>query len=134
MTEGGMTRRAVITGLGAVSPLGVGADALINRWSAGETGIIDGDASCREHDVGRRHVFQLEFAFDVGDAHLFQPLDNEGGGFMHLVHQFGVLVQVTAPARDFGLHLGEAVLHGHGAVSCQAGIRRSTSSAKKLHP
>ena len=50
MTEGGTTRRAVITGLGAVSPLGVGADALINRWSAGETGIIDGDASCRDFD------------------------------------------------------------------------------------
>ena len=71
---------------------------------------------------------------DVRHPHLLQPVHDEGGGFMHLVHQFGVLVQVTAPARDFGLHFGEAVLHGHGAVSCQAGIRRSTSSAKKLHP
>jgi len=45
-----MNGRAVITGLGAVSPLGVGADALIDRWSRGETGIIDGDASCRDFD------------------------------------------------------------------------------------
>lgn len=45
-----MTRRAVITGVGAVSPLGVGAETLIDRWSKGETGIIDGDASCRDFD------------------------------------------------------------------------------------
>lgn len=45
-----MKKRAVITGIGAISPLGVGAEALIDRWSRGETGIIDGDASCREFE------------------------------------------------------------------------------------
>lgn len=45
-----MSRRVVITGLGAVSPLGVGAEPLISRWSEGECGIEDGAGRCREFD------------------------------------------------------------------------------------
>ncbi len=45
-----MNRRVVITGVGAVSPLGVGADALIDRWTAGESGIVGGLGACREFD------------------------------------------------------------------------------------
>lgn len=45
-----MNRRVVITGVGAVSPLGVGADALIDRWTAGESGIAGGLGACREFD------------------------------------------------------------------------------------
>jgi 3-oxoacyl-[acyl-carrier-protein] synthase II len=45
-----MTRRVVITGVGAVTPLGVGSEALIARWSAGECGIEDGLGRCREFD------------------------------------------------------------------------------------
>jgi 3-oxoacyl-[acyl-carrier-protein] synthase II len=45
-----MTRRVVITGVGAVTPLGVGADALIERWSAGECGIEDGAGRSDEFD------------------------------------------------------------------------------------
>ncbi len=41
-----MTRRVVITGVGAVTPLGVGADALLDRWIAGECGIADGVGAC----------------------------------------------------------------------------------------
>ncbi len=37
-----MTRRVVITGVGAVTPLGVGAEPLIERWIAGDCGIEDG--------------------------------------------------------------------------------------------
>ena len=41
-----MPGRVAITGLGAVSPLGVGADQLLDRWCAGEVAITDGIAPC----------------------------------------------------------------------------------------
>src|SRR5215217_1025200 len=40
--EAGMTRSVVIAGVGAVTPLGVGARTLHERWSAGVSGIEDG--------------------------------------------------------------------------------------------
>ena len=40
----------VVTGVGAVTPLGVGARALHERWSAGACGIVDGEAPCAEFD------------------------------------------------------------------------------------
>ena len=45
-----MTRRVVITGVGAITPLGNSVEALIERWSAGESGIEDGFGRCREFD------------------------------------------------------------------------------------
>jgi 3-oxoacyl-[acyl-carrier-protein] synthase II len=47
-----MKRRVAITGMGAVTPLGVGADALIERWTAGATGIEDGEGRCDAFDPG----------------------------------------------------------------------------------
>ena len=38
----------VVTGLGAVTPLGVGASVLFERWAAGVCGIADGEGQCRE--------------------------------------------------------------------------------------
>lgn len=46
-----MTRRRIlVTGFGAVSPLGVGADALIDRWCDGDSGIADGLGACVDFD------------------------------------------------------------------------------------
>jgi 3-oxoacyl-[acyl-carrier-protein] synthase II len=45
-----MNRRVVITGVGAVTPLGVGARTLHERWTAGACGIEDGEAPCAEFD------------------------------------------------------------------------------------
>jgi 3-oxoacyl-[acyl-carrier-protein] synthase II len=43
-------RRVVITGVGAVTPLGVGAARLHERWAQGVVGIADGAGTCRDYD------------------------------------------------------------------------------------
>jgi 3-oxoacyl-[acyl-carrier-protein] synthase II len=45
-----MTREVVITGIGAVTPLGVGSRTLFERWAARESGIEEGLGRCREFD------------------------------------------------------------------------------------
>ncbi len=45
-----MTRRVVITGTGAVTPLGVGAETLLDGWIAGRCGIEDGEGQCGEFE------------------------------------------------------------------------------------
>ena len=45
-----MKRRVLITGLGAVTPLGVGAGRLHERWAAGECGVADRAGACRDFD------------------------------------------------------------------------------------
>ncbi|HKN93964.1 MAG TPA: beta-ketoacyl-ACP synthase II [Thermoleophilaceae bacterium] len=45
-----MSRRVVITGVGAVSPLGNGAATLHERWKAGECGIESGVGACNEFE------------------------------------------------------------------------------------
>jgi 3-oxoacyl-[acyl-carrier-protein] synthase II len=42
--------RVAITGLGAVTPLGVGAGELIGRWAEGASGIADGEGRCADFD------------------------------------------------------------------------------------
>ena len=46
-----MSRGVVITGVGAVTPLGVGARTLHERWSAGRSGIEDGLGRCDEFEA-----------------------------------------------------------------------------------
>jgi 3-oxoacyl-[acyl-carrier-protein] synthase II len=43
-------RTAVVTGLGAVTPLGLGAVALHERWAGGEVGIVDGAGRCGDFE------------------------------------------------------------------------------------
>ena len=46
-----MKRRVVITGMGAVTPLGVGARTLHERWAAGVSGISERAGACRDFEV-----------------------------------------------------------------------------------
>ncbi|MDQ3934941.1 MAG: beta-ketoacyl-ACP synthase II [Actinomycetota bacterium] len=43
---------ALITGIGAVSPLGIGAETLYSRWERGECGLEDGSGRCDEYVPG----------------------------------------------------------------------------------
>jgi 3-oxoacyl-[acyl-carrier-protein] synthase II len=43
-------RKVVVTGIGAVTPLGVGASLLHERWAAGDVGIADGAGASRDFD------------------------------------------------------------------------------------
>ncbi len=45
-----MKRDIVVTGIGAVTPLGVGARTLYERWRAGASGIEDGVGACTDFD------------------------------------------------------------------------------------
>lgn len=45
-----MSERVVITGTGAITSLGVGSDALVERWIAGESGIEDARSECRSFE------------------------------------------------------------------------------------
>ena len=43
-------RRVVVTGVGAVTPLGVGARILFDRWMAGESGVVGLEAPCSDFE------------------------------------------------------------------------------------
>jgi 3-oxoacyl-[acyl-carrier-protein] synthase II len=48
-------RDVVVTGVGAVTPLGIGATPLFERWADGVCGIEDGEGRCREF-VATEHL------------------------------------------------------------------------------
>jgi 3-oxoacyl-[acyl-carrier-protein] synthase II len=61
---------AAITGVGAVTPLGIGADALFEKWSQGINGLVDGIGACQEFDaadvVSRKEARRTERFAQLG--------------------------------------------------------------------
>jgi 3-oxoacyl-[acyl-carrier-protein] synthase II len=77
-----MTRAVVITGLGAVSPLGIGATTLIERWVAGESGIEDGLGRCREFDptehMSRREARRADRFTQLAQVAAWEAIEQAG--------------------------------------------------------
>jgi 3-oxoacyl-[acyl-carrier-protein] synthase II len=81
-----MTRRVVITGVGAVTPLGIGSDPLIDRWMAGESGIADGFGRCLDFEPtdfiskkeARRADRFAQMAIVAGDEAVKQAFGEDG--------------------------------------------------------
>jgi 3-oxoacyl-[acyl-carrier-protein] synthase II len=73
-----MKREVVVTGIGAVSPLGVGATVLYERWRDGSSGIENGEGAATEFDPtdhlsvkeARRSDRFAQFAMVAGDEAL----------------------------------------------------------------
>ena len=61
---------AAITGIGAVTPLGIGADALFEEWSRGVCGLADGIGACKHFDaaemLSRREARRTERFAQLG--------------------------------------------------------------------
>jgi 3-oxoacyl-[acyl-carrier-protein] synthase II len=79
-----MSGRVVITGVGAVTPLGIGSEPLIERWSAGECGIEDGAGRCREFDpldfLSKKEARRLDRFAQMAIAAAEEALAQAGAG------------------------------------------------------
>ncbi|HEX2128823.1 MAG TPA: beta-ketoacyl-ACP synthase II [Solirubrobacterales bacterium] len=145
--EGAPARRVAITGAGAVTPLGVGAERLVDRWAAGECGIADGLGRCDAFEPGeflsrkeaRRSDRFTQLALVAADEALAAagwsgevPHDPERvgcvigtgiGGIRSLTEQEGVRRERGAKAVS---PLGVPLLMGNaaaGAVAMRGGLR-----------
>jgi 3-oxoacyl-[acyl-carrier-protein] synthase II len=75
-------RRVVITGLGAVTPLGIGARQLHERWAAGECGIVDGAGACSDFDphdhLSTKEIRRLDRFSQLAVVAAAEALDQAG--------------------------------------------------------
>jgi 3-oxoacyl-[acyl-carrier-protein] synthase II len=75
-------RSVVITGVGAVTPLGVGAATLYDRWAAGEVAIEGGEAPCSDFDpldvLSRKEVRRADRFTQLGLAAAQEALAQAG--------------------------------------------------------
>ncbi|MEA2449994.1 MAG: 3-oxoacyl-[acyl-carrier-protein] synthase [Thermoleophilaceae bacterium] len=79
-----MKRRVVITGTGAITPLGVGAATLLEAWSAGRCGIEDGLGRCADFKpaefLGRKEMRRTDRFTQLAIAACDEALGEAGWG------------------------------------------------------
>jgi 3-oxoacyl-[acyl-carrier-protein] synthase II len=97
-----MRRRVVITGLGAVTPLGVGARELYARWSAGDCGIEEGVGRCSEFEPS-----DVLSAKEVRRSDRFTQLAI--GASMEAVDDAGWAGELPYDALDIGCVIGTGI-------------------------
>jgi 3-oxoacyl-[acyl-carrier-protein] synthase II len=77
-----MRRRVVITGVGAVTPLGVGARTLLSRWADGVSGLEDGLGRCDEFDpeqsLSRKEAHRSDRFTQLAMAACAEALEDAG--------------------------------------------------------
>jgi 3-oxoacyl-[acyl-carrier-protein] synthase II len=83
--EGGVAREpVVVTGVGAVTPLGVGARTLHERWCAGACGIEHGEAACSDFDprdfLSAKEARRADRFTQLAIAACVEALDDAGWG------------------------------------------------------
>ncbi|HEY8866113.1 MAG TPA: beta-ketoacyl synthase N-terminal-like domain-containing protein, partial [Solirubrobacteraceae bacterium] len=77
-------REVVVTGIGAVTPLGVGARTLHARWAAGQVAIQDGEAPCADFDplefFSRKEARRADRFTQLALAAAREAIDESGWG------------------------------------------------------
>jgi 3-oxoacyl-[acyl-carrier-protein] synthase II len=79
-----MSRRVVVTGVGAITPLGAGADTLHAAAVRGESGIVDGVARCTDFDasklLSRREAHRMDRFCQLAVAAADEAVEQAGWG------------------------------------------------------
>ena len=97
-----MKRSVVITGMGAVTPLGVGAETLFREWVGGRCGIQDGLGRCRDFDPG-----ELLTKKEIRRSDRFTQLALAAGG--EALKQSGWTDDPHLPAERVGCIVGTGI-------------------------